>query len=969
MSYVDDWKKVINQVRFNPHAIQRTNLSVLETVNNGAFELTDPGNPFVFAMEMTAVNVSAAMEHNESLNRQMYPVMALTAEELYRHMSDADYIGRFSSPGRVRMTMMFDRDEVYNRAVLMPDGRTKKLTIPRHTEISLGEMTFTLQYPIDMKIMAHGGLQITYDNDVLSPLETLSTNLVEWNMVRYQDRERIALIVPFQQFAIKSNVVKLTLSSAAIANFTFDNKFYYARVYRALNSGGWQEIYTTHTDQVFDPTKLTAVLRVVGNKLTVKIPQIYITTQLISEEIRVDIYTTQGNVNLNLEPYSDDLFLVKWIDYDATASSSLYTAPLKVFSEKWVFSDDTVGGGSDELPLDTLRNRVINNAVGNPDVPITPPQLSTRLENMGYGVVKDIDNVTNREFLATRVLPRPSNGSVISGAGCTIRTVTTSLEELVDYRTVRDNGERITLLPDTLYQDSNGLVSVVSDVAVDTLMAQPPDVRARRANENRYMYSPFHYVMDLTNNRFDHRAYYLDNPTVNTVSFIEDNDSTGYSVGTDRAEIQRTANGYQILLRTRSTENWRNLDDLNVHCQMAFRPVGERDFAYLNGTYLGRTATNERIFQFLITTNYDLDEANTLALTSFQMYTDSPREHFIDLNGEFHIFHLISNVVPPGYVQSGIDDRIGTFNLPPSVIGVSEDMVKVTLGQALTGLWTASRSVPSPEDYMRYLSDVPYVYSQTVFKRDPVTGVIEITLDGNGDLQYTILHNKGDPVLDQNGQPTIQHYAGDVKLDIDGNPVVISSRKLLQMVDLFFIEGAYWFATEAQAAQYQAEIPKTVASWLATDILPISSKLLDQTNLYFYPKSTLGYVNAIVRENERISIPAEQSFNVVYYLSADKYRDTALRKALITKTVETIYQALQSSVVTLNGIIDQLTETMGSDVIALSVTGLGGSTPFDAITLLDEAARLSIRKVARALEDNTIGVFDDVSISFIQHRA
>ena len=981
MAYIDDWKKVISQVRFNPHAIQRTALNALRAANNGQLEITDPSNPFAFLLESSAVNASAIMEHSEGLNRKAYPVMALTEEEIYTHMSDEDFIGRFSTPSRAKFHLMFDKAEIYARAVLMPDGKTKKITIPANTRIKLGDVHFTMQYPIDIRTMAHGGLQITYNNDRPSPLLTLTSNLVEWNIVRYQDKERVDLVVPFEQLSIKRHVMKLTLSSAATSTFTFDNQFYYARVYRALPNGQWQEIYTTHTDQVFNPTRLTAVLKVINNRLTVSIPQVYLTTGLIDSEIRVDVYTTLGNLNLDLEGYEDTNFVVEWTDSNQTPEESIYSAPLQVFNEYWTFSGDVTSGGHDALPFDVLRNRVIDNAIGNPDEPISNAQLTTRLEDMGYSVVKNIDNITNREFLATRVLPRPTsqttilddtrptNQTVISGAGCTIRSLSATMEELTSYRTVKDNGNRITLMPDTLYQDTNGVVSVVSDVAVDALLALPPDIRARRVNESRYMYSPFHYVLDMTNDRFDHRGYYLDNPKVESIAFIDENDTTGYSVGTDRVEIERLPQGYRLLVRTRSTDNWKTLTDVNVHCQMAFNPVGEKDLAYLNGTLIGRTSLNERLYEFILTTDYDINVLDQLYLTSFQMYNDPPREHATALSANFSIFYLISDIIPDGYVQSPIDRRISKLDLPPSTFAVTEDLVSVTLGTALTGLWTASRSFASSQDYLRYLNDVPNLHTETIYLRDPVTGVIDITIDGSGNLNYTVLHEKGSPVLDQNGQPTFRHRKGDVVLDIDDNPIIVSSRRLQRMVDILFIDGAYWFATESISAQYQAEIPRTIVSWLSNDIIPVSKYLLEQTHVYFYPKSTLGFVEAIVRENERVMIRTEQSFSVTFYLSSVKYRDTALRKALSRMAVSAIYDSLQSNVVTADEINRRIRETAGSDVIAVSVTGLGGDVPLDVITLVDDSARLSIRKIARALEDNTIGVFDDVSISFIQHTA
>lgn len=968
MVSIPDWKATIDTVRYNPHAIQRTALSALDLATNNSLELSDPSNPFIFLLECSAVNASAIMENNETLNRKQYPSMALTQDEIYLHMSDIDYIGRFALPARARFMLMFDKDEVYAKAVATGIGSIRKLTLPRGCAIQFGSITFTLQYPIDIRIMAHGGLQIVYNTDKLSPLQTLTSNMVDWQLVSFQGKERLILTVPFYQFAVQTEIMKLTLSTAPSMTFGFSDQFCYARVYRPRGGGTWEELYTTHTDQVYDPTKITAVLKVDNGNLTVSIPMIYQTAGLIDQELRVDIYTTRGDLKIDLDGYGSENFTMDWTDQDDDVTTSPFIAPLSTLTEFWTYGIDMTSGGANGLSFDQLRARVIQNAVGRPDEPITNVHLTTRLEDMGYSSVKNIDNITNREFLATRLLPQPDNKSVVSGAGCSIKSVIATMDDLAQHRTVADNGNRITLLPDTLYQDINGVVRVVADSVVDTLMALPTDIRARRINENSYMFSPFHYVLDMNSDLFDHRGYYLDNPQVSGIRFVDENDTAGIAVGTDRVEIYRVAEGYRVVVRTRSSDAWKAVPRDQTVCQMAFKPTGERDLAYLNGTFLGLTDKNEHIWEFILGTNYDLDSGDNLSITTFQMYSDEPRVHAINLDATFQIFYMVFDLAPPNFLPSQMDTLIGKKDLPTSVIALNQESLNLSLGVALNGLWTASRSIASSEDYLRYLADVPAVYPATVFKRDPVTGAIIISQDPNtGALIYEVLHAKGDPVLDQNDQPTVEHLAGDIQYDVNGNPIVISSRKLKRMVDILFIDGAYWFATEKSAAEYQAAIPRTISGWLINDIAPLSEFLLEQTNLYFYPQSTLGHIQAIVLEDEEVSIPAQQEFAVTFYMSAPAYRDIPLRKALSDSAVRVINDCLQSRVVTMNAIISQLTAMAGNDAIAVAATGLGGDTPYDSITLTDDSARLSIKKIAQALEDGTIGVQDAVAISFIAH--
>lgn len=962
-----NWLDTIQRVRFNPSAIQRVALAKLEEATGGTLDVVDPTNPFVFLLEASAYNAAAAMLDNEANTRKQYPSVAVTEDELYLHMSDADYVGRFASPAKTSFSILLGKDEFYARAVDTGIGSMRKLVIPRHTEFEIAGVKFTMQYPIEIRIMAHSGLQIVYDNDQLSPLQTLTTNIVDWTIVNVQGTDFIKIDVPVSQFEIKSQPGTLNLSSGFKKTFSYSDQFYYARVFYSTPAGVWKEMKTTHTDQVFDPLKPTALLKVNSGALTVEIPQVYLTTGLVASELRVDIYTTKGPLDMLLENYQINNFKARWVDLDANGVTSPFVSPLTNFTTMAVYSDKVVSGGSNSLTFEQLRERVMTNSLGSQNLPISNAQLTNRLADRGYDAVKDVDNITNRQYKATRALPRPADGSVVAGAGCTIQTLTSSMEALAALSTVKDNGNRVSILPTTLYQNVNGVIEIVPQLTVDALMAQPVDVRSRKINESRYMYSPFHYVLDMNNDRFELRAYFLDNPSIVSKSFVTENDTTGIAVATDSYKIERTATGYLLTIVTRSGAAYKALANDKAHVQLSYRPTGEKDRAYQNGTFVGLTDTGERIYTFDLGTNYDVDDLDNIVLDTFQMYDDPERKHATPLTTDFDIIYIAEGLTLEGLQSSSIDLDIGTPLLPVGIIGISRERLKIELGQALHGLWTASRSVVSSLDYARYAADVPAYWPNTVYKRDPVTGALEISSDGAGGITYVVLHAKDDPVLDDQGNQVYRFRKGDVQVDADNKPIVISTRKMLRQVDLCLLDGVYWFATEATAAAYKNSLPVTIVGWLVNDIADVSKYLLEQTKLFFFPKSTLGQVEVIVQEGQTVSMPAEQSFAVTFYLSGLAYRDAALRTSLTKMAVETINEVLQNRVVTLSEITSKLRAKAGNDAIAVDVTGLGGTNRQMAVTLSDDAARLSIKKIAHANADGTIGVQDDVAISFIQH--
>ena len=221
--------------------------------------------------------------------------------------------------------------------------------------------------------------------------------------------------------------------------------------------------------------------------------------------------------------------------------------------------------------------------------------------------------------------------------------------------------------------------------------------------------------------------------------------------------------------------------------------------------------------------------------------------------------------------------------------------------------------------------------------------------------------------FDQLGDPVYKARVGDVVLDNDGNPVVENTRRMLRQTDLLTVDGLYYFVTESTAVSYMRSIASLITDWVATDIRDASEVLLEQSHLYFYPKVTYGYVNALVEENRQLRIRADQSLSVNLYVSGTVFRDTDLRVNLAVATRMAINDVLQRAVVTTDALIEAIDAKVGNDVIGIKVSGLGGTADFTAVTLLDDSARLSIGKRMIPYPDGTLGLEDAIDVNFLRH--
>jgi hypothetical protein len=963
---------LIDKARYNPSAIQRAVIDQLERTYNGELEIIDPMNPFVFLTEAMATVGATQMLQAEMLTRRQYPQNALSFEELYHHMSDSDYLGRFATPASVKMNLLLGKDELISRAVSIGVGNVRKLTIPRHTTFKVADTFFTMQYPIDIRVMGHGGLQIVYDGTKDSPLYNLESNKVNWSIENYnlEHQEFINIEIPVHQFRIDSFNASLNGTSSFKKTYTLNDQFYHCRAFMATRAGDWSEISTTHSDQVFDPLKPTLLLKVVGNLLMISLPQVYYTTGLANAELRIDIYTTKGPMELPLQTYIPNAFSAKWIDYDKDDNGK-FVAPLMAMTTIALFSTDTITGGTNGLSFEGLRERVMRNTLGSNDIPITPAQISARLTDLGYNSVLNIDNITNRVYLATRALPAPTQSQsgkrlVSAGAGATMGMLSTTISELVKHSSVIDNGTRLTITPDMLYQNVEGLIKTVSDQELTNLKSMGGDQLIRLVNDREYLYSPLHYVLDIGENAFVTRPYYFGKPAIKAKHFVEDNDTTQIGVNSSVHALTRTASGWRLVVKTDTDKSYKALRDDQVNMQLCFKPIGETDNAYMNGTYLGRDPdTEERIFEFLIETDWDLDAKSSVGLTSFSMYEPVNRVYTTALLTSFDIIYTVNDYSPPGYVTGWIDQQLGGHLLPNDSIGIYYERLTVSLGDSLEGLWTRARAVVGDANYERYSEDVLATYSETIYERDETGAIVLTTVDGSP--EFTVKHRKGDLVLDSSGNPITLFYAGEVKLDENRNPVTSNPRGVVRQMDIFMVDGVYYFATGQSDVDYIATVPSTLVNWLVKDIRPLGKKVLEKTSLYLHPRSTVGYINVVVGEGQQRKILAAQQPIVTFNVNQSVYKDSALRASIEESATEVIANLFNKAVIARDEIQTMIKTVVGTDIIGVEVTGIGGMANYTTLTVKDDSGRLCIGKRLITNPDGTLIVQDDIQFVFVNH--
>lgn len=966
----DDYKRTpisevadnLSLAKYDATMLIKAQFETIEGITNQEALIMDPTHPAVLLMEMDACISSNNLQESIGLMRRMYPALAETPSDLYLHMADDDYINRFASPAKSKITFAFLHSDLATKLPYVAEENSYKAVIPRDTRFTVDGVTFTLLYPVIIRRYETGAIQVIYDSEIDNPMQALSGIVITPTVRRTASMEEWIF---FDVDVLQVNYVKTTFSLDSTYNFSknisFTDEFYFGRVYyrNAETNDAWVELPTTHTDQVFETSTPTVLFTVLDQEVKVEIPILYLLSDKLSGTLRADIFTTKGGLSMNLMAYTASDFDVDMTPLDEERDVTDYSVAIGDLSY-YVYSTASTSGGKRALTFDELRSRVIYNAIGPQEIPITNNQNLAAAENNGFDIVKNVDVLTNRKFLASRKLPMPKNPKLITPANVGIVTFASLLSDIVDHEHVVSNNGRYTILSGAVFRSDNGVISMLRKYELDAIYGMGLNAMVSHVNEGSYFYTPFHYVMDETEPEFDLRAYFLDQPYAKNLSFESQNKTAQLSVNTAKYDLVKTRQGYTLIIQTASESYYKEVDDDMVGVQLAFRPYGETTYAYINGALIGKTDTNERVFQFDINTDHDVNSQHLLGITNAYVSGITDFLGWTSLETDFLIIHYTGDI-PQTFVADATDQLLGKFMLNPIMVGNCLETISIHFGDALDNLWRRNHSYAIDSVYRTYSDDVPLLYTEDVYDISADGSFFDIV---NNEVVYRFKHRVGDPVLNDEGVQIYLHRKGDVILDEQHQPSIINQTSTGREMDLLVIDGKYYFADDAATVSYRDEMAKVMADWIKTDIEALKQDLLEQSWIYFYPKTTLGELEIQAESGVKTYIPAEQTFSVKLHVTKAVYENEALRATLENATISLLDYYISQAVVNMTQIRDELKKLYGDSVQAFRISGLGGAEDYELVTVLDGKSKLCLKKRLVILPDMTMFVKDAADFEF-----
>lgn len=779
----------------NPALVEKRVLDAYEEyVTGGEGVIVDANNTFMFIVEMFSQLTSDATDAVLNKLNALYPQRALTPEDLYMHMSDYDYVGLFASPAALNMEMVLGKQELIDNAVPVYENNVelnyRKIVIPDNTVFSIGNYNFGLYYPIEIRINnITKAFSVVYDTSSDSsalngknPLTQLNVNTVEYAFQTYKDIEIVALRFPVYQYNKTTYLQDISTTNGFKQTYSFNDKFYAIRIYRSVN-GHWQEIKQTLSDTVYDPMSVTAKLMVdtENNTVTVSLPQIYFTSGLITSQLKLDIYTTSGELDEDITNISQTQISCTFQEDKTGLTLSEYSRPLNRAQTIQVYPIATkIAGGSNGYDFETLRSNVINNTFYS-NVIARFAALQAKMKAEGFEVMKHEDSIMNRIFYCSKPIT-DFNGDVIASGAIPLHlssdianTVFDGSNIPLNYRWTRYRAvdQSFMVLPTALlkFDPTTGISELVPNDDYPEELEKVSD-RAAAYNKYQYTYQPFHLRISMADRYPVAYSYNLMNPTVDRIFFRGNNAALGESINGFTGSIEHKnggTGGYTVRFAITISENLQSLiDNIDINDDGSYKAnvwlkdiivylkysspneASEGCFAILTPTTL-YTEEGKHIFELSLSTDYFINEDHYIEFGAVNQSLDGTQSKYGKLTRnnrvpiksdqwtltfllskttitnmanalnntvtEADFASFLASATTAGIGESAIQD-LKIVDPAEDYIPVSEQQVTLNFGSYMSQIHNAVEVFTGNKEYETYPDNVYAANSKDVYLRD-----------------------------------------------------------------------------------------------------------------------------------------------------------------------------------------------------------------------------------------------------------
>lgn len=1026
---------------YDPNRIQSTILNYIEQATNGETTIVDPTNPFAFLLEATAVNASNPLIEMKNNLKRLYPFLATDKKDLYPHLTDSLLVNMFATPAEANIVFYINVMELKQNGYRPEDASYTEVIVPEYTEVIVANTYFTLLNDVSVKYYDEGTIFI---EQKISDSDIAVNGIGVINGVIVTDSSANKWIL-FE--TVLKQVKRTSVSDTIIAaegydkNIGITDQYYYANLSYKNNNTFDEEgnnVYVNlnkiHDDSYIDPYTPSVYITQATGMINFKIPDVYLVDGGVSANSRISVYETKGKIFLPINNYKFEDFAINLGNIGKTPQSSV-SPNITILTT----SRDVVDGGKNALTADEIKDSIINNTMGDLNLPITDLGIKRMGTFNGYEIFKALDTVTDRTYIASKNSSDINSQLINSRADIFANTAKILVSELISDTLTMATINRNIFIDDNIliiksgavFKEVNNVITLVNDNELDIIKYLTDANKISYFKLNKYFYTPYYYVLDKIDTMVSSRVYDLDNPVMNNLKIIGKNNNISIVANTDQYIMAKTDIGYRITMSAIGNDIFKSLDPTSIRAQLKIPLTNDIEAVYYEALYDSTTG----YFVFEIATDNYITNDDTLLITNG---VSGITNKFINLINKATIIIFKTGTINEDSTNYNINELFISRDNTSTVISIEE--VDLKFGSKIDYIWNKIYNEYSERKYLRYTNPVYSYYTEDVYEINPDTGTIftatstyqvtdvmitliaahtyvltinsvpytytavagdtvadiqdgiilaivtesvhasvipngvrltgyvkgvnfslitdsgltyNTTTQANSELTYNLIHAKGDPVLDINGDPVLKYAIGDVVIDpINGLPKIDQDNGVVRYIDILMLEYEYKIATSRLYKNYNKLLMESLQTWLLSQLPDLNNSTLENTSILFKSYKSAIPVTVVIGKT-RHSVSYKVRPKVSIYVNRDAYTYDELN-AIRNKIGSIIHNHLDSTYISLNNIKSDIINTIDKNIVGVKITGLDNLGDLEAFNIYDKTTRLTIDKVMELDSNNEL---------------
>lgn len=698
----------------DPCTIKANALDDLAARITGGVPIVDANNVPMFLMEKFAATIADSMLACKQNIDVLYKLRATTPEDLYKHMSSYDFIGVYSTPAAFTITMLMEKQYLVHNAKSLDDNY-QQIIIPENTSFTLGSYQFGIYYPIIIKINKSTSAIIAYyDTSSPNPLQTIDENSFNMREVKISGLTFLQIDIPVYQFVKAITTEAVTPDAGFVKVYNYIDEFYALRVFNYNSTTAkWDSLNVTLSETIYDIDTPTVQFVVDPNtsQLQISIPPIYFTNGLLKTKMKIEIYTTKGELNVEVSAINASELTV---DFKITTADPYSSILDRMESLILAPTDKVIIGGTNGLDSTELRTKVINNSFYK-QVLTSPSEIEAYFNDFGFTSSRLECNITDLIFLCHKQLTN-SFGNVIA-AGFVSTFINNDIVT-ASALTIKENIDgSITIMPNAIfkYDSINDVCTPLTDVEYIALNAKNSFNKINDYNSNIYTKQPYHVRLERSNRYPISYTYDLNQPTATSLMSLGENLDADVQVTIDAVAITHDGlNGYDIRLMVNFIGTF-TPDDVTVYFYTQdVKGIKVGAVATFDADYDGK-----HIYNVHVDTNYSLFKDNTIYLTN--LVTDGNQQGCeipLSFTGTF-VTLIDSTVLGSNALNPNIGYQV-PISLKTTYTALSEQSATLTLGVYMNCLYNNVDVSYKSAEYAKYEEDVYLRADRNIYGPDPI---------------------------------------------------------------------------------------------------------------------------------------------------------------------------------------------------------------------------------------------------------